>query len=84
METLDSKTFIGDNRYLNHTFKQSKTLAYCKYDTVLSLLLVIFHNGTQYEYSGVDPITYQELISAPSAGSYFSKIVRKYKFVRLK
>lgn len=84
METLDSKTFVGDNRYLNHTFKQSKTLAYCKYDTVLSLLLVIFHNGTQYEYSGVDPTTYQELISAPSAGSYFSKILRKYKFVRLK
>lgn len=84
METLDSKTFVGDNRYLNHTFKQSKTLAYCKYDTVLSLLLVIFHNGTEYEYSGVDPTTYQELISAPSAGSYFSKILRKYKFVRLK
>lgn len=84
METLDSKTFVGDNRYLNHTFKQSKTLAYCKYDTVLSLLLVIFHNGTQYEYSGVDPTTYQELITAPSAGSYFSKILRKYKFVRLK
>lgn len=84
METVDSKTFIGENRYLNHVFKQSKTLAYCKYDTVLSLLLVIFHNGTEYEYSGVDSITYNELISAPSAGSYFSKILRKYKFVRLK
>lgn len=84
METLDSKTFVGDNRYLCHVFKQSKTLAYCKYDTVLSLLLVIFHNGTEYEYSGVDSTTYEELISAPSAGSYFSKILRKYKFVRLK
>jgi hypothetical protein len=84
METLESKAFIGNNRYLSHTFKQSKTLAYCKYDTVLSLLLVIFHNGTEYEYSGVDSTTYEELISAPSAGSYFSKILRKYKFVRLK
>jgi KTSC domain len=84
METLESKAFIGNNRYLSHTFKQSKTLAYCKYDTVLSLLLVIFHNGTEYEYSGVDSTTYEELITAPSAGSYFSKILRKYKFVRLK
>lgn len=84
METLESKTFVGDNRFLSHTFKQSKTLAYCKYDTVLSLLLVIFHNGTEYEYSGVDSTTYEELITAPSVGSYFSKILRKYKFVRLK
>ena len=84
METLESKAFIGNNRYLSHTFKQSKTLAYCKSDTVLSLLLVIFHNGTEYEYSGVDSTTYEELITAPSAGSYFSKILRKYKFVRLK
>jgi hypothetical protein len=84
METLESKTFVGDNRYLNHVFKQSKTLAYCKYDTIHSLLLVIFHNGTEYEYSGVDLATYNELITAPSAGSYFSKILRKYKFVRLK
>lgn len=79
-----TKTFIGDERFLTNIFKQSKTLAYCKYDTVLSLLLVVFHNGTEYEYSGVDTTTYQELISAPSAGSYFSKILRKYKFVRLK
>ena len=84
METLESKTFLGDNRYQTHVFTTSKTLAYCKYDTVLSLLLVVFHNGSEYEYSGVDTTTYQELISAPSAGSYFSKILRKYKFVRLK
>lgn len=84
METLESKTFVGDNRYLSHVFKQSKTLAYCKYDTIHSLLLVIFHNGTEYEYSGVDLTTYNELITASSAGSYFSKILRKYKFVRLK
>lgn len=79
-----TKTFIGTERFLTHIFKQSKTLAYCKYDTVLSLLLVVFHNGSEYEYSGVDTTTYEELISAPSAGSYFSKILRKYKFVRLK
>jgi len=84
METFESKTFVGDNRYLNHIFKQSKTLAYCKYDTLLLSLLVIFHNGTEYEYTGVDSITYNELITAPSAGSYFSKILRKHKFVRLK
>lgn len=84
METLGPKTFLENNRYLTHVFTKSKTLAYCKYDSLLLSLLVIFHNGTEYEYSGVDSTTYEELISAPSAGSYFSKILRKYKFVRNK
>jgi len=78
------KTFVGDDRFLTHIFTKSNTLAYCKYDTLLSSLLVIFHNGTEYEYSGVDSITYNDLITAESAGSYFSKILRKYKFVRHK
>jgi hypothetical protein len=78
------ETFIGNERYLTHVFKTSTTLSYCKYDTVLSLLLVIFHNGTQYEYSGVDLQTYQELTAASSAGSYFSKVIKTYKCERIK
>lgn len=78
------ETFIGTERYLTYMFKTSTTLAYCKYDTLHSLLLVIFHNGTGYEYSGVDLQTYQELIAAPSAGIYFGKVIRgKYKTERV-
>ncbi len=78
------ETFVGNERYLTHVFKSSTNLSYCKYDTVLSLLLVIFHNGTEYEYSGVDLQTYQELISASSAGSYFNRVIKTYKHQRFK
>lgn len=78
------ETFIGNERYLTHVFKTSTTLAYCKYDTIHSLLLVIFHNGTEYEYYGVDLTTYNELITASSAGSYFSKVIKTYKCERIK
>jgi hypothetical protein len=84
METNEPKTFLGTTRYLSHTFTTSNTIAYCKYDSLLLSLLVIFHNGTEYEYSGVDSTSYEELIAAPSAGSYFSKFLRKHKFVRTK
>ena len=84
METPNSKMFLGDNRYLTHTFINSQTLAYCKYDTLLLSLLVIFHNGSNYEYSGVDSSTYNELITATSPGTYFSTVIRKHKYVRVK
>jgi hypothetical protein len=84
METPNSKTFLGDNRYFTHTFTNSQTLAYCKYDSLLLSLLVIFHNGSNYEYSGVDSTTYGELITATSPGTYFSTVIRKHKYVRVK
>lgn len=79
-----TKTFVGDERFLTHVFKQSKTLAYGKYDTVLSLLLVVFHNGSEYEYHGVDKTVWDELTCSVSAGAYFSRVLRNYKFVRIK
>jgi hypothetical protein len=83
METSD-KTFLGSDRYLHHTFKSSNNIAYVKYDSLLLSLLVIFHNGSEYEYSGVDLDTYNELLLAPSAGSYFNTVIRKFKYERLK
>lgn len=83
METTE-KTFLGTERYLHHTFKSSNNIAYVQYDSLLLSLMVIFHNGTKYEYYGLDLETYQELISASSAGSYFSKVIRgKYKTKRV-
>lgn len=85
METEEPKTFLGTDRYLHHTFIRSETLAYCKYDTIHSLLLVIFHNGSNYEYHGVDQTTYDELVGADSPGRYFSSFIRnKYRCERIK
>ena len=79
-----AEPFLGGERYLHHTFKNSQTLAYCKYDTVCSLLLVIFHNGSEYEYPGITQATYDELIAAPSAGSWFNLFMRKHKCQRVR
>jgi len=80
----DNTTFLGSEKILRHIFKDSKLLAYASYDTLLLSLLVIFHNGAQYEYSGVDQTTWDEFISAPSSGTYFNSVIRKFKYQRLK
>jgi hypothetical protein len=46
----------------------------CKYNLEDRELTVIFSNGKQYEYVGVDPGIYEELISAESAGRFFNSI----------
>ena len=82
--TENSTTFLGTERYIRYVFRESKMLSYALYDTLSSSLLVIFHNGSEYEYSGVDLDTYNELLLAPSAGSYFNTVIRKFKYERLK
>ena len=84
MNNEQSTTFLNTERTLRHVFKDSKLLAYATYDTLLLSLLVIFHNGAQYEYSGVDQTTWNEFTSATSAGSYFNTVLRKFKYQRLK
>jgi hypothetical protein len=82
--TENEKTFLGTERFYRHTFTGSSILAFAKYDSICSLLLVMFHNGTEYEYVGVDQQTWEEFITATSAGSYFNTVIRKYKHQRLK
>jgi hypothetical protein len=84
MNNEQTTTFLGTERTLRYTFKDSKILAYATYDTFSLSLLVIFHNGTQYEYSGVDELTWNEFINANSAGSYFNTVIRKFNYQRLK
>lgn len=82
--TNQNLTFLGSERTLRHVFNDSKILAYASYDTLSSTLLVIFHNGTQYEYSGVDEATWNEFITATSAGTYFNSVIKKFKYQRQK
>lgn len=81
---MNEHNFLGTERHLRHVFKDSKIIAYASYDTLLLLLLVTFHNGTQYEYSGVDQTTWDEFVNATSSGTYFNAVIRKFKFARLK
>lgn len=80
----ENLTFLGTERILRHTFKSSKLISYSSYDTLGSSLLVIFHNGTEYEYTGVDQKTWEEFISAPSSGTYFNTVIRRFKCQQLK
>jgi len=80
----NNSTFLGTDRILRHIFKDSKLIAYASYDTLSFSLLVIFHNGTQYEYSGVDQAIWNEFISATSSGTYFTSVIKKFKYQRLK
>lgn len=84
MNNNQNVTFLNTERILRHIFKDSKLIAYATYDTISFSLLVIFHNGAQYEYSGVDQTTWDEFISASSSGTYFNTIIRKFKYQRLK
>lgn len=77
-------TFLGTERTLRHVFQNSKIIAYASYDTLSSSLLVIFHNGSQYQYYGVDQDTWNDFISANSAGTFFNSVLRKFKYERTK
>lgn len=82
--TDNSTTFLGTERYIRYVFRESKMLSYALYDTLSSSLLVVFHNGSHYEYYGVDQSTFDELIAATSAGTYFSTVIRKFNCQRIK
>ena len=50
----------------------------------IGTLRVWFKNGSIYDYQGVSKLSYDEFITAKSAGSYFaSKIANKFKYVKI-
>lgn len=46
------------------------------YDRDTRELWVRFLGGGTYVYSGVDERTHQELVSAPSIGSYLNRVIK--------
>ena len=47
-------------------------------------LEVSFASGSSYLYQAVEPETFEELLSAPSAGRYFSQAIRNtYSYRKL-
>lgn len=53
------------------------------YDAKAKILYVLFRSGDLYEYYEVEPSIFQELLNAPSKGSYMRKhIVDCYKYAK--
>ncbi len=74
---------MADERDFEMVSVQSSQLAAVGYDKESKTMRVEFQNGSLYEYSGVDEGVYANLISAPSAGSFFNGIKNRYPFQRL-
>ena len=55
---------------------QSTTLAAIAYDHSTNLLQLEFRTHSVYQYFGVPPATYEQLMLAPSKGQYFNQHIR--------
>lgn len=54
------------------------------YDKNSKLLEVEFHNGTVYQYEGVDEAAYKDLKEASSVGRHFTAFIRNnYPFKKI-
>lgn len=62
----------------------SSNLVSVGYDQSSSTLEIEFKDGRLYQYFGVPPNVFRELVSAPSVGQFFHQNVRgRYTYARL-
>ena len=63
----------------------STNLSAVGYDSETNILTIEFNNGGFYEYYGVPQTIYDELMSAPSKGSFFHRFIRDtYRTVKIR
>lgn len=55
----------------------SSEIAIVGYDSKKSLLEIVFRRGGVYRYRGVPENLHQELIQAPSIGTFFSQRIKE-------
>lgn len=61
----------------------SSSLKSATYNDKTSTLIIVFRNGRRYLYPGVPRAMYEELLVAPSKGSYFDDHIKdRYPFSR--
>ena len=58
------------------TAVESTTLATVAYDRARELLQLEFRSGAIYQYFGVAAAVHEDLLGAPSKGSYFNRFIR--------
>lgn len=72
----------------HHMLRQpvtSSNLQAVGYDPTSGILEVEFKNGSIYRYTGVPSSVYQELMAAPSHGTYFAQYIRtRYPYTRIR
>ena len=62
---------------------ESTTLARAAYTDQLALLHLQFRSGAHYTYSEAPPEVFQNLMDAPSKGTFFNRHIRdRYAFVK--
>lgn len=59
-----------------HTFVHSTNLMAASYDTETQRLEIEFRDGSRYRYTTVPAETWAGLTRAPSAGSYFHRVIK--------
>jgi hypothetical protein len=63
----------------------SSALAEVAYDPAGRRLRIRFRSGAIYDFAGVPPVVYEELLAAPSKDGYFSEYVRPdYSYRRVR
>jgi hypothetical protein len=61
---------------MNVTAVESTTLATVAYDAAMEILQLEFRSRAIYQYFGVPAAVRAALLRAPSAGSYFNRVIR--------
>jgi hypothetical protein len=69
---------------MNVTAVESFTLATIAYDRTRGLLQLEFSSRAVYQYFGVPASVHEDLLRAPSKGSYFNRAIRgRFPFSRI-
>lgn len=85
MQRFNVFTLITDSNQMERKQVKSSNIKSIGYDEEKKLLQIEFRNtGSLYEYSNIEKSMYEELMSAPSVGSYFIKKIKDlYPFKKL-
>ena len=62
---------------------ESSNIKEVSYDPDAKLLIVVFHNGSSYSYSDVEPDSVCSLLFSESIGKAFHDSIKKHKCTKL-
>lgn len=66
---------------MQENYHDSSMITSSTYDETTKVMTVEFKNGTEYEYTGVEPDEYSNFIDASSQGKYFLENIKgKYAY----
>ena len=70
---------------LERTAVRSREIAIVGYDAESLTLEIVFRRGGVYHYFTVPPELYQNLMTAPSRGTYFDQAIKsKFRYLKVR